>query len=383
MKKPLLLTILTFVSLLTLQAQNVDKEKISYTYLRNPIEKLDASIKKYNVEVDILWIQREQNKLAEYEMELAKAEEEYQAEMETYNNKSLGKVLAERALIGEGKKPEKRFVKKPETLAIPELSILESKIALDGYDKGTDDAILIKVTYKEIACSAPIDAPKEKNGESYKLRKVKVQQPVEVSLITSDGNVLYTEVIKKSNYEHEILAPQGIKDSEWDKYVENTWPAYFNSQLSAYLESLATEVNELINYKFGYSNVKRYTELYKGDGKKYSYDSHLLTLRKAQRAYEGLLTDSQESVNQLKESIAEWSEEIKEADPSDKKARINSEVQQALLINIIEAYVMTGNYNEATDICDKIELMPDAKKKYLKDVENLRDFIKDEKLRNS
>ena len=55
-------------------------------------------------------------------------------------------------------------------------------------------------------------------------------------------------------------------------------------------ENLINEVNRLINNIYGYSNVKRTLKLYTGKSKKHSYDTHLLALRKAQRAYENLTT---------------------------------------------------------------------------------------------
>ena len=50
--------------------------------------------------------------------------------------------------------------------------------------------------------------------------------------------------------------------------------------------------------------------------------------------------------------------------------------------NIAEAKTTIGDYNGATDYCDKLDVMPDAKNKYIRRSEKLRKFIKDEKLRN-
>ena len=147
-------------------------------------------------------------------------------------------------------------------------------------------------------------------------------------------------------------------------------------------ENIAKEINDLIDNRFGYSNVQRTTNLYRGRGKSFSYENHLLASRKAQRAYESLITERQESVEKLKESVAFWEEELTEAEPSNKKARISSTIVQALTLNIIEAKTLIGDYDGAIDHCDKLDSMSDAKKKYITKSERLRKFVKDERLRN-
>ena len=119
-----------------------------------------------------------------------------------------------------------------------------------------------------------------------------------------------------------------------------------------------------------------------GSGKNYTYETHLLALRKAQRAYEVLFTDRNEAVAKLKEAIEIWKKELEESNPADKKSRINGEISQALIINIAGAEALIGDYESAIDHCDKIDLMADAKRKYTKEVEDLRELVKDEKLRN-
>ena len=112
---------------LSLSARKTDKETVTYKYLRKPLEKLDASIKNYSVEVEVTWKDREQQKQKDYETELAKAEEEYKQALKEYNNKSTGSKLAEKALLGE-EKPTKRHVDMPTLIPQPEIDILGSRM---------------------------------------------------------------------------------------------------------------------------------------------------------------------------------------------------------------------------------------------------------------
>jgi hypothetical protein len=380
MKKIVLLSLAVALSVY-ISAQNVDKEKVSFNYLRNPLEKLDSSLKTYKIEVEVSWSEKEKQKESDYQAELAKADEEYNAALENYNSKSFGSKLAEKALLGDTK-PVKRLVEKPSFIPQPDIPSIVSSISLDGYGQGNDDAVLIKVVYHDIYVGDPIDKETVKDEVGYRVRSAIIKQPVEYSLITPDGKVVYNEVIKSSGEDFIIKSKEIKTGDEWNKYIRDEWDGYLRSQLMGYYKRVSLDINNSLNNKFGYSKVERTTTLFMGSGKNYAYDTHLLALRKAQRAYEVLFTDRDEAVAKLKEAVEIWEKELEESNPADKKSRINGELSQALIINIAEAETLIGDYESAIDHCDKIDLMADAKRKYTREVEDLREFIKDEKQRN-
>lgn len=380
MKKNLLLFIFVVFSL-CMYAQNVDKEKVSYNYLRNPLEKLDASVKNYYVEVEVSWIEKEKQKENDYQAELAKAEEEYNIAIEEYSSKSVGSKLAERVVLGDSK-PVKRYVEKPSFIPQPDIPGIISSISLDGFAQGNDNAVLIKIVYHDVYVGAPVDKDIKKNETNYKIRTATIKQPVEYSLIKQDGTVVYNERIESYDNDFIIKSNEIKEGDEWNKFIKNEWNEYLRSQLMNYYKKISVDINSSLNNRFGYSKINRTTTLFMGSGKNYTYETHLLALRKAQRAYEELFIDRNEAVSKLKESIEIWEKELEESSPTDKKARINGDISQALIINIVEAKTLIGEYNGAIDFCDKIDLMADAKKKYTREVETLRKFIKDEKQRN-
>ena len=108
MSRLFLLTLLLCFAL-SANAQKSKYESVTYTYLRNPIERLDATIENYEVQMEVAWIEKEKQKQLDYEMELEIAEQEYNAALEEYNTKSTGSKLAEKVLLGDGK-PTKRML---------------------------------------------------------------------------------------------------------------------------------------------------------------------------------------------------------------------------------------------------------------------------------
>lgn len=379
MTKKLLLSI-SVISSLCINAQNVDKESVSFNYLRNPLEKTDTSIKNFIVEAEVPWLEKEKQKETDYQLELKNAEEEYNEALAEYNSKTVGSKLAERALLGDSK-PVKRSVNKPTIIPQPDLQSIKSAIVLDGYELGSDNAFLIKVIYHDIYVGAPTDKESTQNEVVKKVRSVTIKQPVEFSVIAPNGSVIYNETLKTSNNDFVIKSDE-ILSKDWNKYVSGEWDAFLRLKLMDYYTKLSQDVNGAINYRFGYSKINRGTTIFMGSGEKFSYETHLLALRKAQRAYEELFTERDEAIIKLKDAIEIWGKELEESNPADKKARISDEVTQALIANIIEAKTFIGDYEGAIDYCDKIDIMADVKKKYEKKVEELRKLIKDEKQRN-
>lgn len=376
--------VILFISIafsMCIYAQNVDKEKISFNYLRNPLERLDNSLKNYTIDVKVSWSEKEKQKEMDYRAELEKAEEEYNAALEKYNSKSFGSKLAEKALLGDNK-PVKRHVEKPSFIPQPDIPSIALSISLDGFGQGSDNAVVIKVVYHDIYVGSPVDKEIVKDETGYRVRTTTIKQPVEYSLITPDGKVVYNEVIESSGNDFIIKSKELKAGDEWNKFVRDEWDEYLRSQLMGYYKRISLDISNSLNNRFGYSKVERTTTLFMGSGKNYAYETHLLALRKAQRAYEVLFTDRNEAATKLKEAIEIWEKELEESNPADKKSRINAEISQALIINIAEAEALIGAYESAIDHCDKIDLMADAKRKYTKEVEDLREFIKDEKQRN-
>lgn len=374
-----LLLLALLVSIMA-NAQRVGKERFNYHYQRNPIEKLNPEIKNYQVKVQVPWIEDEEQKKKDYEAELKAAEEEYQEEKKKYEEKSTGaKILDE--LTEDG--PEKRHVSEPNFIPQPNLPVLESRISLDGFEKRKDNALLIKVKYHDIEVGEPEDIEStDLRGDVSLSRRVFIKQPVEYTISDTAGNVIAKEMFEKSIKGETIESREYPEGEKWQKFKKKGWEPYYEKNLKSYYEELAKGISNELNKIYGYSKIKRRTYLCMGKGRKYEYKEQLLALRKAQRAFQSICTDREESVEDIKKAIKIWKEELKDSKPSKRRARIGSRVTPALMCNIIESSILIGDYETAENYCEKVETLQKVQKRYLRKVEDLRDFLRNEKKRN-
>lgn len=284
------LVLFSMCSTLLLNAQKAGKQPVTYHYLRNPLERLDPSIKNYSVgiEIDAKWVEGEKQKQKDYESDLAKAEEEYRQALNQYNSKSTGKKILEKVALGKSDKPIKRHVEKPILTPRPDVNVLTSKISLGGYGQGGEDLVLFKVIYQDIYASSAVDKGPSEDNALYQ-RFVTVKTPVKLQVTTPDGKTILNQVIESSTKDIVIKSKKFRSKSDWKAYLKSEWEAFYRSELMKHYDEIAIDINNFINSRYGYSKIKRETRLFMGKGKKHSYETHLSALRKAQRAYEALI----------------------------------------------------------------------------------------------
>lgn len=383
--KSQLLSVLALFIVVGAFSQKTDKETISYYYQRNPLVYLDPSVTNYQVEVEVTWAEEQNRKLEAYEAEKAEAEQDYQEALAKYNSRDTKSKIAEGvagALLDVNTKPVKRHVAKPVTYPLPDSGQIVASVKLDGFKSDFDNAVSIQIVYHQIEVGQPTKSERVKDEVTYKSQKVIVKQPVEYSVISPDGEVLLNQMLAYSEKGFTVSSGDKKAGKEWNDYLAHNWKKQLNSSIAKYHKDLAKRICDDVNYQYGYCKVKKDSRLYMGKGKKFTYESHMLALRKAQRAYESLFNERDASVEAITEAIGIWEQELEEAKPTDKKARISAEVTQALYVNIIEASILIGDYDKAMDYCDKMDIFPDAKRKYANNAEDLRKFLKDEKSRN-
>ena len=213
-------------------------------------------------------------------------------------------------------------------------------------------------------------------------RKVKVKQPVSYTITTPEGKVIESKTITSTEKEFEISNDIKQPTKNIMEEINKEWDSYFMSAMNNFYIDVAKKISNEINHKYGYCKINRRTSIFMGKGRKHDYTKHLMALKKAQRAYENLFTERNTSLENLKAAVQIWETELKESKPKNKKAKINGKVTPALMCNLIEAKTILGDYTIAVDYCDRLDIMPKVQGKYIRFAENMRKFIKDEKLRN-
>lgn len=374
-------------------SQKVKKEDISITYLRLPLEKIENNPKTYSVDVEIPWVEREKQKQEDYIADLARADEEYKAALKTYEEKSTGKKILEKAALGDGK-PRKRIVVKPADFPILNPVNIAQQVQLDGYQKATE-GLNVKLYFDDVIVSAPKDENYTKNEKTYYKRHVYVKQRINYSVFDAKGSELFSSyVISNSTTtsrsmgsdvsslnKGKAIFSKDVLSSGFNKYIQSEWDALFSNQFRAHIMDLMAEVVEDVNFHVGFTNATIKEPVFYGHGKKHDYNALLIAMRDAEAAYSSLLSNKETSKEELKKVIGIWKSAVEEADYDNKKAKINGQIAQALMVNQIVALTFMEEYDEATKMCNDIEILKDNKGKYRRASSRLRAFIKEQKTR--
>lgn len=379
----IIVSILFITISFVLNAQKVRSKYTNYYYLRSPLQKPSIASKSYQVETTIEWAKKDKAIKAQYEANLKQAEDDYQRELKAHKGRKLGTKLVEKTLLGNTT-PTKRHVYIPDYRDTPEPSSISNKIHLDGFERTTEHELLIKIIIEDATWSTAREkTSKNKEGVEVIQLEASGSQPIHYEVYNKNGDKLYTEIVKKTLETIKVSSGKYTKYSkEWYAYKKNNWANAYRTRKNSHLEKLLGEVNKSLNSQFGYSKMKRFTEVYIGAGKKHDYTQHEITATYTLRAFETFLTENENSISKFNKALSFWKNELKSATKRDKKAKINEQVTAALYCNHVEILILMRRYSEAQEILDKIDLIPDVKKKIIKRANNLRGFLKGEKVRN-
>ena len=141
------------------------------------------------------------------------------------------------------------------------------------------------------------------------------------------------------------------------------------------------DIDAKLNSEFGYCEITRNKDLYTGTGKKHNYDDLKLAYTNAKRGFQNLISDKESAIKYIQKAIDAWEEALKESDTDNKKARINNKITAAIYCNLVEAYVLLGDFSTAEDYLDKITLLDSVKNKFESSAEYSRTFMEDQKKR--
>jgi hypothetical protein len=423
---------------LNVNAQHVEKVKLKYDYIQLPVQPLAKNIKNCNSKVEISYEKEvlESNKDAmdkykadlesypkrvkgaedqyntdmdRYDQEVKDADAQYKTELDAYNKQSMGKKVADNIMLKESQKPQKRHVERPYKNIPPEPQrpVIEQApgkrlynkevlagtyLKLDGYNSGTTDAVTVLATIHGFESSTKLKTNsftyyekgsttgRESNKYQY---TIQYRSLISVKVIGPDGSVIFEEApVKFSEY-----SKSHTGEFESTYALDDYWAKHQNDFL-ADLDDKQTAINmqqihDLVNSKYGHVKVNRETVIYQVKEKKFQYPEYSKAYESAAAGY-NLLADGEKSKQaaqgKFKEAIDQWEAAMKESQPADKKARIDEEITGVTLRNLIEAYIWTDDYTNADRCLNKLGGM-DLSKKEKKWVDEMRDFMKDQKNR--
>ena len=393
-------------------AQDIDFNDIKFDYVQLPMKPLqDKSIKNAQSKVALKYMEDINAAKGSYQDRVRKAEEDYQkamefyyvqvkladeqynTEMEAWNKKSL----AEKLLLGDKNKPQKKYISQPyKQMPVEQkyqksfdTDMLANKyFKVEGFNNAPG-GLLINVKLLGFDSQEPelqtstvntVNAQKQQVTITKYKYIIRYKHPMGYSA-ELNGNVLYEDYpVETTNY-------SSVTSQEFDN--QGSLQGWWNGAKDGFLANLQERVvNEncqklstLINNMFGYRKINHATELMTVDEKK-DYDDIKEAYNAAVSGYNALAGDATKAaaLPNLRKATDIWENALKESNLESRKARIDRGVTKGLLVNLQQAYMWIDEYEKSQACYEKlIALDPDNTNK--KRAERIKAMAADQKER--
>jgi hypothetical protein len=373
--KKVLLSVAILIAGVTF-GQNVQDQKVSFSYIQLPSNPIKKGISNYNLVIDVApYTKYNEDSMSVYQNKLSTFEVEFEAWLE--DKKRVDKLYLMELAKWEGavnatvspavapvmpikppysKQPIKDEIKLP--LLTEEVTEAQTNglINLEGYTKGEGGAVVTleilgfqnaSITVKKTGTGA---ATKYTYTSSCKMPiNVIIEVPGEGIILSETVNDnLQTSVIKAYNnqYEHQV----------WliDNY-DTFWAQKQKSMLTASFKA----VNALINDKCGYPKRTRSTEIYTVKKHKgHDYTDLIDAYTNVKSGYDLLFKDVERksAIAKIENGIEIWEDALEETNPFDNKDRVNKKVTALLYANLAEAYMWINDFDSADNYLQKAKI---------------------------
>lgn len=364
MKKFLLLAAAGFA--LSVSAQNVTENKMSFGYTQLPLMPLDASTSTYNIVVERQYEKANEDSLVAYQARLEAAQIKYEAELAAWESKRdvilrdyYTKMATWQKAVNAAQAAQKPVdpiipdrpvmdeVEDPQLHTDIEDSKVDAFFSLQGYDKGEGGA---KITITINPISNVVYGSKTTGSAATTKYQYFVQYKMPVNVSVEDPNkgtvwqtILYNNVrtyninTYQSQYEHDLW----LIDNK-----ETFWAKFESDVRSITLK----DVNKQLNDNCGYPVYNHSTEIYTvKKHKKHQYNDLTNAYTAAMQGYQliGQELDHSAAASKLKEAIKIWEAALAESNVSDNKSRINDKVTALIYCNIANAQIWLNEFNKA------------------------------------
>ncbi|MFK5982439.1 MAG: hypothetical protein QM499_05960 [Flavobacteriaceae bacterium] len=364
MKNNIYFLLITLAVITTSFGQRAQSEQVDYFNVRMPNNPLDKSIKTYKVVVETPYtltvtelneqsiadfelekddyqnILKEsevefQERLANHDDEVKKAEARYDKEMKDFKDLSM---LERLALTDQGKKPTLKVPSKPtyvkprepqyiqpnlDDQLIFDNNVLADGIELLGYEKGTDLLFVINISKMVF---------QDNGGQTF------YSQPTDLKVMKG------AEFIdsKKFDDEFQFLTSSSSNTINLDRYEKNN------------VNRIMTDISKYINEEFGYIPVASVVKIEFPKNKNREYDALENAKINAISAYRKLKKEASFEMRvQAKaelEAVREvWLSELTKINYSDKKAVMNNKVAKIIFFNLMRVDISLKDKSQAEE----------------------------------
>lgn len=271
--------------------------------------------------------------------------------------------------------PSKPLPKEFSTYSITALAIkdhmntITSSIKLDGYNHINNDGDLI-INFEERPFNVLKTEPQtkeyteEKDGIKKKVYtyfyNFTYQHGTFLNIKDKTGQTLLSRDLISNNYLDASTPEYGSSKLAADNFKNDA-----NKVGDGEFSNALSRTNSLINSEFGYPKKNFSITLYSVKAKKFTYDKFNQGTDLAVKAIHGidslnkLITTPKDFdfssysepyypfIDMLNQAIILWSEELKESNTEDRKARIDKELTLDLNLNIAVAYIFLRKFDDA------------------------------------
>ena len=363
---------LTLIVFNCLNAQNINDNKVSFSYIQLPLIKIDDGLTKYEVRVSHGYLDANKDSLALHEARKAEAQESFDRALLTYQNTcaaikrnyltnmakwetqsnagvttSSGLPLPKPVNPVYPAPPVYPAVKAPRLHTEYDEEIAKRGINIDGFESGLGGSIL-SLNLLPIRNIRIIKTRKGSGGSTKYQYKCEYTLPIELKLETPTQGPILDRILFQEKKSYSMKEYKSQYDFEI-YMLDNEGKFYEELERQARSKAIAW-ANTFINDQVGYVNKRRNTEIY--SVKKFkNYDYSDLT--NAYSATVQALTlignerDRSSAMDKLDAALELWREIMMESNTYDKKARINDKISAMIQCNIAEIQIWQSKFNEA------------------------------------
>jgi hypothetical protein len=373
--------------------QSIDAQKVTFEYLRLPLVALPSATRTYQPEVVLRYEDLVKQQKANRETTVAEAKINAERAKQEYKALSLKDKMLNRALLDERKPGEAIIpaadytaqIYDPKTLSATYVNLsgfqkapsdadLRITVSVDGFTQGPINLINPAATGLRLATangSAPVKYAYE----------VSYKSPISVKVTAKDGTVLVDELIEATNTYSKSATETFNSEDALAKFWANNQLPFMRLLDENSMKANMKLVSEYLDSKLGKRLMPRNTNITVVSDKKVNYDEYPQAYEKALMGYKmlGDPTRAADSQKQIGEANALWKKALAEANPKDKKARIDEKVMAATLFNDAEANLWMNNFDEADVLLARLKLLDIGR--YTAPSKELSDLIQDQRTR--
>lgn len=358
-------------------AQNIDYASVSVQYTRLPLRPLDKTVKNFQVQISMEYLQKIEEKKAAHKKKQAEADMLYAQQMKEYDEKLKNAALKYQMEMTAWKKltpqqqavtpqPQMQLIDQPVKPVLVEETyektyntdlLASSLINLEGFNRLPDNAVKIWIGMmgyenEEPRLSTRADQQKKDNQtitvtKYYYTFNYRHQMKLKLTLPngTNVKDELFAPTLAMRPYNTQEFASQQEAEAWW---ILNKQSEMQKSQERIVNENLKM-INEQLNDDHGFRKASRGFSVIWVNDKKGKYEDLKQSLTHAKNAYAiiGNPGSFQSAADELLKAIEIWEKAMTESNTSSKKARINEAVTEALLLNLAEGYAWLNNFDKA------------------------------------